>query len=69
MAERFSRPPSEYWGIEDPALAFDFDRLHHLRLKMHDAEIARKEAAAIRGETEPEIPSLLKSNEIGQFAQ
>lgn len=33
----------------------------------HEAEMKRKEAQALKGEPEPEMPSIFKSNELGQF--
>lgn len=50
MAQRFSKAPSEYWGIEDPAIALDFDRLHSLRLQLYENEIAKAQADAMKGE-------------------
>jgi hypothetical protein len=50
ISQRFSRPPSEYWGLQDPALALDFDRLHSLRLQYYENQIAKTQADAMKGE-------------------
>lgn len=52
----------------DRDLALDFDRVHNLRLTLFEAEKAKREADAIRGETEPTMPSLFRSNETGAFS-
>lgn len=48
MARNFNKSPSEFWGIEDLGVAFDFDRLCNLRLMFYDAEILRLQAEAVR---------------------
>ena len=48
MARNFSQRPSEMYGIADPGIALDFDRLCNLRLMFSDAEMERKKADAIR---------------------
>lgn len=62
MARNFSKPPSELWGIEDHAIAFDFDRLCNLRLMLYDAEIRKREAEAMKGEQE--IPSMYQADQL-----
>jgi hypothetical protein len=67
MAERFGQRPSDLWGIADLHIALDFDRLCNLRLTLHEAEIRKLEAEAMKGETNT-TPSLFKSNETGAFS-
>lgn len=67
MARNFGQRPSEMFGILDRGIALDFDRLHSLRLLLFDVEIAKKQAEAMKGEAEPAMPSLFKSNETGSF--
>jgi hypothetical protein len=56
MAHKFGKRPSEFWGFLDPGIAFDFDRLHYRRLQYHENAIARAQADAIKGESEPSLP-------------
>jgi hypothetical protein len=67
LAKNTGSRPSDFWGFEDPIIAWDIDRLCNIRLMFHEAEVAKRQADAMKGEREPEMPSLFTSNETGQF--
>lgn len=70
VGKTFGKLPSEIWGILDRDLALDFDRLCNLRLTLFAAEIARKEAAAIKGESDySHFPRPVPPNQPTDFSQ
>lgn len=66
MAEGVSRP-SEFFGFEDPVIAWDFDRVCNIRRKLADKAAADRLEAKMKGESHVEPESLFQSNELGKF--
>lgn len=65
MAKNSGSRASEFWGFDDPVICWDIDRLCNIRLMFHEAEMAKRQADAMKGEKEPDM--LFKSNELGAF--